>query len=121
MSKTFNCNTCNKVFASKQNLKVHLQTVCERDENLKITCTFCESDFSRQSALYTHLKTCKKKIEHDQKQQKETLSTELEESKTLIVSLQSKISSLEKELSEKNQEIIYLKGKVDGVMTLNSK
>ena len=121
MSKTFNCNTCNKVFASKQNLKVHLQTVCERDEDLKITCTFCESDFSTQSALNKHLKTCKKKIEHDQNSQKATLSKELEESKTLILSLQSKISSFEKEISEKNQEIIYLKGKVDCLMTLNSK
>ena len=87
MTQRIECNICHKTFSSKPNLKLHLQTICQRDENLKIVCNFCQSEFSRQSNLSKHLKICPKKGEYSEKQQALQLTKDLEEAKAKILSL----------------------------------
>jgi uncharacterized Zn-finger protein len=113
MSQKFTCPKCSNTFTSKQNLNIHIQTICEKDPSLKFTCTYCENDFSRQNALTTHYKTCSKKKEYELMQTNDIVLKELEDSKKLIIQKDQKIKDLENELSKKDKLIIYLKGRLN--------
>ncbi len=78
MSQKFTCTQCNRDFTTKGSLKTHLETICNRSEELHFTWTFCNNDFSRKTVLDRHIKTCPKKDEYLIKQ-------ELEETKNKSV------------------------------------
>ncbi len=68
------CKKCNKVFANKYSLKVHLENVCERIDALVLICKYCNSTFSSNSGLYKHDKTCPKREEYNLKEMVKKLS-----------------------------------------------
>ncbi len=113
MSQKNICPKCNKSFTTKQNLQIHIQTICERDPDLKYICTYCENDFSRQSNLAKHIKICSKKGEYEIAQREKALLKELEETKNNLKQSEEKIKDLENELSKKDKLIIYLKGRLN--------
>jgi Zinc finger, C2H2 type len=64
MSK-YECDKCNRYFASKQSLRYHDEkNVCERMK--KYACNICDKELSSSYSLYRHKNTvCKDKIETD--------------------------------------------------------
>ncbi len=108
MSGKYICNTCNKTFSSKGSLKTHIETVCNRSENLNLFCLYCNIEFSRKSTLETHMKQCPKKGEYEVRQLYTSLQKEFEEYKFQkeqeIVALKSALekSQQEHELYRKN-------------------
>jgi hypothetical protein len=63
----YTCEFCNKEFSSKGSLKTHIETVCNRSEDLQLNCLYCNIEFSRKSTLDLHIKQCLKKDEYELK------------------------------------------------------
>ena len=82
MSEKFTCTVCNKDFSTKGSLKTHLETICNRSEELHFTCTFCTNNFSRKTVLDRHIKTCQKRKEY-------LIKKELEETKKQVSVLET--------------------------------
>jgi hypothetical protein len=82
-SKTGNhtCEHCNKQFSSNATLKVHIETKCNRSQELNIECDFCNTKFVAKSALYKHYKICPTKKEQERQQVLQSLTKEISELK----------------------------------------
>jgi len=63
---TIQCETCQKIFSSHYNLKVHAKT-CKGKNYTPETCQFCDKCFHHASAKYRHVKICKVKKDIDAK------------------------------------------------------
>jgi hypothetical protein len=72
------CEFCNKGFSSKGSLKTHIETVCNRSEDLQLNCLYCNIEFSRKSTLDSHIKQCSKKDEYELKIKYDTLVKEFD-------------------------------------------
>jgi len=78
------CEKCNKEFASKQSLKIHVQTsdCLKQKEKISKNCEFCNKVFSSKQMLQYHYSSCTEKklnqlgIEYDKKIEK--LANEVE-------------------------------------------
>ncbi len=106
MSQKFTCTVCNKDFSTKGGLKTHLETICNRSEELHFTCTFCSNNFSRKTVLDRHLKTCQKRKEYLIKQ-------ELEETKKQVSVLEtikeSSVLTIEEQFKKLQYEFVSMK------------
>ena len=62
----FTCPECNRVFTSKQSMKLHLETVCAEVKPC-FRCFFCNASFTRQDCRQRHMRTVHGRIcrEHD--------------------------------------------------------
>jgi hypothetical protein len=61
------CSKCNKEFASKQSLKIHVQTsdCLKQKEKITKNCEFCSKVFSSKQMLQYHYSSCTdKKLAH---------------------------------------------------------
>lgn len=110
MSQKFTCTTCNKEFSSKGALKLHSDTICNRDENLQFICTYCTTDFVRKATLDKHILSCSKKIEHELRQTHEALVKEYEEYKQKTVL----------EIKEKDDKILELTKNLNNQLDSNT-
>ena len=61
----FQCESCDKLFATKQNLTRHQKNSCKKLNVDKHLCEYCDKALSRQSYLTKHYEICVKKIQYD--------------------------------------------------------
>ena len=105
----YRCNTCNKIYSSRQSLwnhnkKFHLNIVPETiktppdsaktppesakntSENNNIICEYCKTTFTRNDSLKKHHTRCKIKLNSDNKlkEENEKLKNEMELFKTIL-------------------------------------
>ncbi len=111
------CEFCKKSFSSKRALKIHIETVCNRSEELTFICTFCNLNLSSESSLRKHLKSCSKKEEYALKQ---IISQHAQEIQNLIekhnkeiqdikVDNNNKVHTLENNLKDVTNELSIVK------------
>ena len=51
--KDFKCIVCNNTFATKSNMKKHIEAV--HDKNKPFECNFCDKKFDRKEYLEIHI------------------------------------------------------------------
>ena len=88
------CEKCNKIFSRKSSYDYHVnrKISCIKEENeerniQRRTCPKCNKILSSVCAMKTHLKTCKKQA-----------SSEIEELKKLLLTMNNRITKIESNL-----------------------
>lgn len=97
------CKHCNKQFSTKSILKTHIETVCNRSENLLFTCQYCNVNLSCKASLYKHVKICPTKKEQERQEVFERLTKENSE---LKAQNEKYVNNLESRYRDENSEHI---------------
>jgi hypothetical protein len=126
---THNCDKCNKNYASYQSLWIHnkkfhtttstqhpltpLQDPQLPQTDIKFKCTHCSKLFSRKDNLKRHEKTCKPKINNNEKE------LELEKIKLEKINAETELVKLKLELKNKSTKNIN-NGTINNNNTVNN-
>ena len=105
------CDKCQKMFATKQNLQRHQKNSCKKLDIQRYECEYCFKTLSRQEYLTKHYDICFKKIEYDSskilhKTKKKyqikikSYTTRIEELEDEVENLRSKNKLLEEQFHE---------------------
>lgn len=108
------CEHCNKTFASKYNLTKHLKTskTCiklRQNNTIVVTvhkCNYCAREFTRSDCLTLHFKVCLEK----EKQEKEKILEELNETKKKTLEYEVKIASMEEKIASMEEKMKEIEG-----------